>query len=67
MIKARKRARKNQADIAKHMQTSQAMIARIESGLGQKKHSPTLNTLRKYANAVGCKIVIDFVPKSREI
>ena len=36
MIKARKRARKNQADIAKHMQTSQAMVARIESGLGQK-------------------------------
>lgn len=63
MLKARKMAKKTQKDIAKKMHTSQAAIARIESSFGRKKYSPTLGTLRKYAKAIGCKLVINFVPK----
>lgn len=65
LIKARKRVRKSQQEVAKQMQTSQATIARIESGYGQKKHSPSIKTLRRYAKAVGCKVLITFVPKKK--
>lgn len=65
LIKARKRVRKSQQEVAEQMQTSQAMIARIESGYGQKKHSPTIKTLRRYAKAVGCKVLIKFVPEKK--
>ena len=63
MIKARKIARKTQQEVAAKMHTSQAVVARIESSYGQQKHSPTLNTLKKYAKAVGCKLLIKFVPE----
>lgn len=63
MIKARKIARKTQQEVAAKMHTSQAVVARIESGYGQQQHSPTLNTLKKYAKAVGCKLLIKFIPE----
>ena len=63
MIKARKMAQKTQKDVAKQMHTSQAAIARIESGFGQKKYSPTLNTLKRYAKALGCQLTIKFIPE----
>lgn len=62
LIKARKHAEKNQIDIASIMHTSASMISRLESISGQKKHSPTLETLRKYAKAVGCKLSIKLIP-----
>lgn len=62
LIKARKRAEKKQIDIAAAMHTSTSMISRLESISGQKKHSPTIETLRKYAKAVGCKLSIKFIP-----
>ncbi len=65
LIKARKRVHKSQQEVANHMHTSQAMIARIESGAGQKKHSPSIKTLRRYAKAVGCKVLIKFVPENK--
>ncbi|EKE01668.1 MAG: transcriptional regulator, XRE family [uncultured bacterium] len=63
LIKARKIARKTQHEVAKHMHTSQAMIARIENGFNEKRHSPTLGTVRKYAKAVGCRLSIKLIPE----
>jgi transcriptional regulator with XRE-family HTH domain len=37
-------------------------IARLESGGGSKKHSPSIATLRKYAKAVNCRLQITLVP-----
>ena len=62
MLKARKMARKTQKEVARKMRTSQATVARIENGFGHEKHSPTIDTLRRYAKAVGCKIFIKLIP-----
>ncbi|MGH6629930.1 MAG: helix-turn-helix domain-containing protein [Burkholderiales bacterium] len=37
---------------------SQAEVARLEASLGSGRHSPSIATLRKYAAAVGKKLVI---------
>jgi len=63
MLKARKQAEKTQKDVAEVMKTASSVISRLESLDGQKKHSPTLETLRKYAHAVGCRLLIKFVPE----
>jgi len=55
-LKARKDAKMTQEDVAKKMHTSRPAIARIESV--SRKHSPSLNTLFKYAKAVGCELEI---------
>lgn len=62
LLKARKRANMTQADVAKAMNTKAPAVARIESGGGSKKHSPSIATLRRYAEAVGCKLKISFEP-----
>lgn len=61
LLKARKDAGLTQADVAEKMGVSQPVLARIESSLGSRKHSPTLATLRKYADACGKKLVIQMV------
>ena len=58
LIAARKTAGLSQAEVAKRMGTKPPAIARLESAGGKHKPSPTLNTLRRYANAVGCKLAI---------
>lgn len=58
-LKARAAAGLSQAEIAKRMGTTQSAIARLESGRG--KHSPSLATLQKYAQAVGCRIDLRLV------
>jgi len=50
-----------QAQIAKLMGTQAPAVARLESSLATGKHSPSLNTLRKYAAAVGKKIELHLV------
>ena len=62
MLLARKRASLTQEEVAKRMGTKAPAIARLESSNISDKHSPSINTLRKYAQAVGCKLVIHFVP-----
>ena len=61
LLKARHDAGLTQADIARRMGVSQPVIARIEGGLGKKSHSPSLNTLRRYADACGMKLVFQLV------
>ena len=64
LIKARKLVGKSQKEIAEQMHTSQSTVARLEGGFGRKRHSPTLDTLKRYAQAVNCKIAIKLVPKT---
>lgn len=61
LLHARKDAGLTQADVAERMGVSQPVLARIESSLGSRKHSPSLATLRKYANACGKKLIIQMV------
>ena len=63
VLKARKRAGLTQAEIAARMGTKAPAVARIESGGGSKRHSPSIATLRRYAAAVGCKLKIELVPR----
>src|SRR5579871_5266205 len=58
MLKARKRAGLTQAAVAERMGTKAPAVARLEAFRERNKHSPSLTTLRKYAQAVGCKLEI---------
>lgn len=62
MLSARKRAQLTQAEVAEKMGTKAPSVVRLEASSGQKKHSPSLNTLRKYAQAVGCRLEIHLTP-----
>ena len=61
-IKARKRANKTQEEVATSMKTTASVISRIESIGGKKHHSPSLETLQKYAQAIGCKLQLKLIP-----
>lgn len=61
LIKARMEAGLTQAEVAERMGTKTPAVARLESGGGMKKHSPSISTLRKYAKAVGCNLEIKLV------
>ncbi|CAM5793648.1 MAG: helix-turn-helix transcriptional regulator [Burkholderiales bacterium] len=61
LLAARKDAGLTQADVAARMGVSQPVLARIESSLGSRKHSPSLETLRRYAGACGKKLVIQMI------
>ena len=52
-----------QAQVAEKIGTTQSAVARMESGSG--KHSPSLATLSKYAEALGCKLELKLVRKVR--
>lgn len=58
LLQARREAGLTQAQVAERMGIKQSALARIESSLGSKKHSPTLATLRKYAAACGKRLEI---------
>jgi transcriptional regulator with XRE-family HTH domain len=68
MLKARKNAKKTQSDVAKEMKTTTSVVGRLESCGGKfirgkfVGHSPTVVTLRKYAQAVNCILDIRFKP-----
>ncbi len=62
-LKARKRSGLTQEEIAARMGTKASAVARIESGGGSKRHSPSVATLRRYAEAVGCKLKIELVTR----
>lgn len=62
-LKARTSQGLTQAQVAEKIGTTQSAVARMESGSG--KHSPSLATLTKYADALGCKLEIRLVRKPR--
>ena len=61
ILQARKAAGLSQAEVARRMGTQAPAIARLESSLATGKHSPSLNTLRKYAAALGKKVELHLV------
>ncbi len=66
-LKARAAQGLTQAQVAEKIGTTQSAVARMESGSG--KHSPSLATLSKYADALGCKLEVRLVrlPRQRKI
>ena len=56
MIRARNEAQLTQADVARAIGTTQSSIARLEGGAV----SPSIKTLRKYAEATGTELSITF-------
>lgn len=64
-LKARTAAGISQAEVAKRMGTTQSAVARLESGRG--KYSPSLATLRKYAQALGCHLDLRLVKDPRTV
>jgi transcriptional regulator with XRE-family HTH domain len=63
LLKARRQAGLTQSEVAERMGTQTPAVARLESGGGARKHSPSVATLRKYASAVGCRLEIRLLPR----
>ncbi|MEN8251375.1 MAG: helix-turn-helix transcriptional regulator [Bacteroidota bacterium] len=61
LLKARMDAGLTQSEVAERMGTKTPAVARLESGGGNKQHSPSISTLKKYAKAVGCHLEIKLV------
>ena len=58
LLKARQEAGLTQAQVAQRMGTQPPSVARLERSLATGKHSPSLATLRKYAQACGRELVL---------
>ena len=61
MLSARSKSGLTQEAVAELMGTTKSAVSRLESA---GKHAPSLTTLKKYAQAVGCHLEIKFIPKS---
>jgi predicted transcriptional regulator len=57
LVKARTQAKLSQTELAKRIGTTQSAIARLEGG----GVSPSLSTLRRYAEATGTKLQVNLV------
>lgn len=62
LIRARAHADMTQEQVARAMGTTQAAIARLESG----RSMPSTRTLERFAKATGTKLRISFVPDKGE-
>lgn len=62
LLSARKQSGMTQEAVANKIGTTKSAISRLEAG---SKHAPSISTLRKYAEAVGCDLVIRLVPKRK--
>ena len=58
MLNARSRAGLTQDAVAQRMGTTKSAVSRLESA---GKHTPSLATLKRYAEAVGCSLQIRLV------
>jgi transcriptional regulator with XRE-family HTH domain len=59
VLKARAESGLTQAEVAERVGTTQSAIARLESGA--MKHSPSIATLQKYAEALGYRVEVRFI------
>jgi predicted transcriptional regulator len=57
LVRARTEAKLSQAQVAKRIGTTQSAIARLEGG----GISPSLSTLRRYAEATGKRLRVDLM------
>ncbi len=62
LILARTNAKLSQAEVARRIGTTQSAIARLEAG----NVAPTIQTLRRYAEATGTKLHIGLMPAPRQ-
>lgn len=62
LLKARKRSRLSQAEIANRMGTTESAVSRLESG----RVKPSTRTLERYAAATGHRLKISFEPISKK-
>jgi len=62
LLGARSRAGLTQETVAERMGTTKSAVSRLETA---GKHSPSVTTLKKYAQAVGCEVEIRLVPAPR--
>ncbi len=60
LLKARTKAGLTQDAVAERMGTTKSAVSRLESS---GKHAPSLATLRRYAQAVGCELQVRLVPQ----
>jgi DNA-binding XRE family transcriptional regulator len=60
LLKARTRAGLTQDAVARKMGTTKSAVSRLE---GSGKHAPSLATLQRYAQAVGCELHVRLVPQ----
>ena len=58
LIEARTRAKLTQAELAERMETTQSVVARLESG----RNRPSTRTLERIAQATGTRLRISFDP-----
>jgi DNA-binding XRE family transcriptional regulator len=65
LLRMRQKAGLTQAEVAERMGVAQASVARLEASAGSRKHAPSMATLRRYADAVGCQITLWFEPKAK--
>ncbi len=61
ILSARHEAGLTQTQVAERMGTKASAVARLESALVSGKHSQSIDTLRKYAAAVGKKLEVHLV------
>ena len=61
MLSARTRAGLTQEAVADLMGTTKSAVSRLE---GAGKHTPSVASLNKYAQAVGCTLKIEFIPQT---
>ena len=62
MLMARKRAGLTQEAVAMRMGTTKSAVSRLEAN---GKHAPSVASLKKYAEALGCKLKIEFVSQNK--
>ncbi|MEE9906060.1 MAG: helix-turn-helix domain-containing protein [Chlorobium sp.] len=62
LLSARKQSGMTQEAVANKIGTTKSAISRLEAG---SKHAPSITTLRKYAEAVGCDLIIRLEPKRK--
>lgn len=60
LLRARTRAGLTQDAVAELMGTTKSAVSRLESA---GKHVPSLSSLKRYANAVGCDLQVKLVPR----
>ena len=61
ILKARAAAGMTQAQVAERMGTKAPAVARLENALVTGKPSPSVDTLRKYASALGKRLEVRLV------
>ena len=61
LLEARRQSGLTQEEIAVRMGTTKSAVSRLESSLRDPKHSPTFETIRRYAKACGKRVELQLV------